>query len=377
MGCSSSKRVDAAVVDVYRPSPTSFAVFDINSIHEPWIVVDSTTNHEKPTHVPAQILEKLGSLEAAEEPAPPQSWEEVSKALEDLKPTLQPKPITPTPAPTPEKPNPVQLTSSAKNSPVLKKPNLPNSKSFRTLEELDAKLSPKPTASLRKTESNNRFESRTTELGPIPSTVAGAGGVPVKPVVKENPFILRDRLEKEKEGKQALIEKILASKRDPLSEFPEKCPPGGADSVVIYTTSLQGVRRTYEDCNRVRAILELHRVAYDERDVALHGGFLGELKELLAGEAEIGVPRVFVKGRYVGGAREIEELNDSGRLGRIITRTGIERGIGRIGCSGCGGARFVPCLDCGGSRKVVADAGDKVRCPKCNENGLVHCPICL
>ena len=149
MGCSSSKRVDAAVVDVYRPAATSFAVFDINSIHEPWIVVDPTTNHEKPTHVPAQILEKLGSLDAAEEPAPPQSWEEVSKALEDLKPTIQPKPVAP------EKPSPVQPTSSAKNSPVLKKPNLPNSKSFHTLEELDPKLSPKPMNSLRKNESNN------------------------------------------------------------------------------------------------------------------------------------------------------------------------------------------------------------------------------
>ncbi|KAM6557762.1 hypothetical protein CsatB_004781 [Cannabis sativa] len=350
MGCTSSKRVDAAVVDVYRPAPTSFAVFDINSIHEPWIVVDSNTNQEKPTHVPAQILDKLSSLEAAEQPSPPpQSWDEVSKALQDLKPTLQPK--------SEEKPSPTKKSPS----PIAKKPNnLPNSKSFHTLEELDAKLSPKPKPELR----------------PVRSTVASSGEI-VKPVT-ENPFILRDRLEKEKEGKQAQIEKILAIKRDPLNEFPEKCPPGGSESVVIYTTSLQGVRRTYEDCNRVRAILELHRVAYDERDVALHGGFLGELKELLLGDDEVGVPRVFVKGRYVGGAHEIEELNDSGRLGRIISRVGLERGVGRLGCSGCGGARFVPCWECGGSCKVVAGVGgDKVRCSKCNENGLVHCPTCL
>lgn len=368
MGCSSSKRVDAAVVDVYRPAPASFAVFDINSIQEPWIVVDPTANQEKPTHVPAQILEKLNMLEQAEEPAPPHSWDEVSKALEDLKPTFQPKAVTPAP----EKPGPIQ-PPPARESPEAKKPNLANSKSFHTLEELDAKLSPKPKV-LRKTEST-RTELK-SELRPQSGPVAGSGG-PTKSV-KENIFIVRDRLEREKEGKLANIEKILASKRDPLSEYPEKCPPGGADSVVIYTTSLQGVRRTYEDCNRVRAILELHRVAYDERDVSLHGGFLGELKELLA-EEEVGptVPRVFVKGRYVGEAEEVEELNDSGRLGRILSRAGIERGVGRLGCPGCGGARFVPCLECGGSCKVVAEAGDKVRCPKCNENGLVHCPSCL
>ncbi|EEE54194.1 hypothetical protein OsJ_01029 [Oryza sativa Japonica Group] len=51
------------------------------------------------------------------------------------------------------------------------------------------------------------------------------------------------------------------------------------------------------------------------------------------------------------------------------------------GCEGCGGARFVPCWECGGSCKVVAAgataaAADVERCAKCNENGLMLCPIC-
>ncbi|PON34223.1 Thioredoxin-like fold containing protein [Parasponia andersonii] len=374
MGCSSSKRVDAAAIaDVYRPAPASFTVFDINSIQEPWIVVDSTAHQQKPTHVPAKILEKLNSLEAAEEPAPPHSWDEVSKALEDLKPTFQPKPVTPKLGPIQQSPPPAAQESLV----VPKKPNLGNSKSFHTLEELDAKLSPKPTV-LRKTESTRSELKKSDSKSELRSPLVDGAGEPAKSV-KENIFIVRDRLEREKEGKLANIEKILAIKRDPLSEYPQKCPPGGADTVVIYTTSLQGVRRTYEDCNRVRAILELHRVAYDERDVSFHGGFLSELKELLAAEEEVGprVPRVFIKGRYVGGAEEVAELNDSGRLGRILCRTGVERGVGRLGCQGCGGARFVPCLECGGSCKVAAEGGDKVRCTKCNENGLVHCPTCF
>ena len=58
MGCASSKRIDVAV-DVYRPAPTSFAVFDINAIEEPWFkVYDTQEQHqEKPTLVPAPILE--------------------------------------------------------------------------------------------------------------------------------------------------------------------------------------------------------------------------------------------------------------------------------------------------------------------------------
>jgi glutaredoxin domain-containing cysteine-rich protein 1 len=42
---------------------------------------------------------------------------------------------------------------------------------------------------------------------------------------------------------------------------------------------------------------------------------------------------------------------------------------------GCGGARFVPCWECGGSCKVVVGDGVE-RCGKCNENGLIMCPIC-
>lgn len=91
MGCSASKRIEAAV-DVYRPAPTSFAVFDINSIDEPWVKVvedpaPAPEKEEKATHghVPAPILEKLSSFESDA----PHSWDEVSKALEDLKPALR------------------------------------------------------------------------------------------------------------------------------------------------------------------------------------------------------------------------------------------------------------------------------------------------
>lgn len=206
--------------------------------------------------------------------------------------------------------------------------------------------------------------------------VAGGGvGRIIKPV-KENIFIVRDRMERQKGETEANYEKRVRWERDPLSHYPERCPPGGGEAVVIYTTSLGGVRKTFGECNRARDILEGHRVVFDERDVALHGEFLKEIKELVG---EVALPRVFVKGRYLGGLEELVELNETGRLGRMLNATRVVRGAGRLGCGGCGGARFVPCLDCGGSCKVVlADAPDKLqRCPKCNENGLVHCPACL
>ncbi|QCD83220.1 Thioredoxin-like fold [Vigna unguiculata] len=66
----------------------------------------------------------------------------------------------------------------------------------------------------------------------------------------------------------------------------------GSETGVVYTTSLRGVRKTFEDYNRV------HRVVFDERDVSLHREFLREVKELV-GEA-VALPWVFVKGRYMG-----------------------------------------------------------------------------
>ncbi|CBI34507.3 unnamed protein product, partial [Vitis vinifera] len=193
MGCSSSKRIEATV-DVYRPAPASFAVFDINTIEEPWLKVDHAPEHhqEKPTHLPPLILEKLNALEEG-----PRSWDEVSRALEDLKPTLH----SPAPAP--------QATRK--------------SLSFHTVAELDTKLSSKPTESTR------------TEL--------------------------------------KKTESIRINSKKPES-----------------------------------------------RDAAA-----------------------------------------------------AKRGVGRQGCEGCGGARFVPCLECGGSCKVMVGE-TKERCSECNENGLVQCP---
>lgn len=361
MGCANSKRIDDVVTDIYRPPPSSFAIFDIHSIEEPWLkstVDGNQQSDEKPNRLPDPLLEKLNAIEDA-----PRTWQEISKALEDLKPTLTTP--TPTPPPAPKTNPPAQDSKGSPDKSIIRK-----NASFHTLEELDVKVTEsKKSDSVAKTDLKkfqaNKVEPQSAVIQPIPEVASGGGYKPVK----QNIFIVKDRLEREKEGKSAPI-----VKRDPLSDYPEICPPGGAESVVIYTTSLGGVRRTFEGCNRLRSILEYHRVVFDERDVSLHSGFLHELRELLGDSAH--VPRVFVKGRYIGGEEEVVGLNETGRLGRILNWARVERGAGRLGCEGCGGARFVPCWDCGGSCKVVVE-GEKQRCSSCNENGLVECPACV
>ncbi|EPS57896.1 hypothetical protein M569_16922, partial [Genlisea aurea] len=302
MGCASSR---TAALDVYRAPPSSFAVFDVTAIEEPWAVKiktdddDADDDADDDDHLPSppSILQKLRAIDGADE-APPPPWTQVSKELEDLKPNPT-KPIL--------KPKQVAENTSKKSD--LSSPPI------RTVEELEKKRVPATRAA------NDR------------SISAGKSSSPLK----DNMFIVRDKLEREREGRA----RSLLVRSNPLTDFDEILPPGGEDAVVVYTTSLGGVRRTHEDCHRVRRILESHWVVYDERDVALDAGFLSELRELLGGDG--GVPRVFVKGRYLGGAEEVAGLNEVGRLGRIFNWAGVERGIGRLGCGGCGGARFVPC----------------------------------
>ncbi|KAF8408074.1 hypothetical protein HHK36_007215 [Tetracentron sinense] len=163
--------------------------------------------------------------------------------------------------------------------------------------------------------------------------------------------------------------------------------PHGENKVVIYFTSLRGVRKTYEDCCNVRMILKRMGVRVDERDVSMDSGFREELKELLGGGFNGGgLPRVFVKGRYIGGAEEVQEMHEDGELKKVLEGCGVadERGGGDGVCEACGDVRFMPCERCSGSCKICFNGDEDGEegewefqpCPDCNENGLIRCSVC-
>ncbi|KAH7435051.1 hypothetical protein KP509_06G046800 [Ceratopteris richardii] len=161
---------------------------------------------------------------------------------------------------------------------------------------------------------------------------------------------------------------------DPLVYFQQKCPPGGENAVVLYTTTLRGIRKTFEDCNTAREALQSFSLKIDERDVSMHLDFLNELRELMG--RVVSVPRMFIKGRYIGGIEEVVKLHEDGKLSELVE--GLPKEVNGGSCDGCGGIRFVPCLECRGSRKLRSEEDDRIlmRCPECNENGLIQCPIC-
>ncbi|KAK6796924.1 hypothetical protein RDI58_004625 [Solanum bulbocastanum] len=129
-------------------------------------------------------------------------------------------------------------------------------------------------------------------------------------------------------------------------------PHRNKDKVILYFTSPRGVRKTYEDCCRVQMILKGLGVKIDERDVSMHAGFKKELKE----------------------------MDENGQLEKVVESCeSVENGV----CESCGDVRLVPCETCYGSCKIYYEAEydeedecGSQRCPDCNENGLIQCPIC-
>ncbi|KFK38543.1 hypothetical protein AALP_AA3G127700 [Arabis alpina] len=157
-----------------------------------------------------------------------------------------------------------------------------------------------------------------------------------------------------------------------LSEFDEKCVARGEDSIVFYTTSIGGVRKTFEDCRKVRFLLENHKVSFRERDVSMDCEFKEELWKLLG--KKVTPPRLFIKSRYIGGAEEVVALNENGKLKRLLE--GISSVARSQRCDRCENERFLMCWNCNGRSRVVVDDGMWKRCKECNENGLVKCVFC-
>ncbi|KAJ7949341.1 Glutaredoxin family protein [Quillaja saponaria] len=149
---------------------------------------------------------------------------------------------------------------------------------------------------------------------------------------------------------------------------------GTEDRIVVYFTSLRGIRRTFEDCYAVRMILRGFRVWVDERDISMDSAYKKELQSLLS-EKNVSLPQIFIRGKYVGGAEVIKHLFEVGDLAKILE--GFPKQKPGFACESCGDVRFIPCMNCSGSRKIFdEDEGIQKRCMECNENGLIRCPDC-
>ncbi|CAA6667122.1 unnamed protein product [Spirodela intermedia] len=133
--------------------------------------------------------------------------------------------------------------------------------------------------------------------------------------------------------------------------------PGREKAAVLYITSLGGVRKTFEDCNSMRLLLESLGMRFYERDVSRHLAYREELRRALGGPAR---PRRRRLGAAAAAPRGTAHLRQRRRRP----------------CGGCGGFRFSVCPRCGGGggRRWRCRRGG--RCTGCNGNGLVVCGLC-
>ncbi|KAI3705278.1 hypothetical protein L1987_75513 [Smallanthus sonchifolius] len=192
-------------------------------------------------------------------------------------------------------------------------------------------------------------------------------------ILQKNGDKLDQDQEQEQDDERPLKSQKLEETDNPLLDFKKICPPGGSDLVILYTTGLRSIRKTFEDCSSIRFLLESFRVLYHERDLSMHMDFRDELSRILG--RKMVPPRLFIKGRYIGGAEEVLRLHEQGKFLPLLA--GIPLNTWEGPCEGCAGIRFVVCFSCRGSRKV--DSGDvrlPEKCKECNENGLIICPFC-
>ncbi|XP_041357479.1 glutaredoxin domain-containing cysteine-rich protein CG12206-like [Gigantopelta aegis] len=148
--------------------------------------------------------------------------------------------------------------------------------------------------------------------------------------------------------------------------------------IVFYTTSMCVVRDTWEKCKLVRNILQTHMVRYEEKDMYMSRDNQRELAERLRVE-RVRVPQVFVDGVHIGGAFELEKLNECGELRNLFQQ--FPKISVRLACSSCGGYRYVPCGYCHGSKKSLfrnnfTEEFCALRCMQCDESGLQRCELC-
>lgn len=184
---------------------------------------------------------------------------------------------------------------------------------------------------------------------------------------------VKEEIEENVEENRPLKARRISDIENPLVEFEEKCPPGGENKVILYSTGLRGIRKTFEDCASIRFLLQTFRVSYFERDVSMHLEFKEELWRIL-GEKVV-PPKLFIKGRYIGGAEIVVMLHEQGKLRQLFDGVLVNGSEGV--CEVCVGVRFLICIVCNGSRRVFVHRDEKVKqCEECNENGLIICPIC-
>eukprot|EP00042_Codosiga_hollandica_P030956 m.183800 g.183800 ORF g.183800 m.183800 type:complete len:356 (+) comp53507_c1_seq1:130-1197(+) len=148
--------------------------------------------------------------------------------------------------------------------------------------------------------------------------------------------------------------------------------------LVVYLTTVQAVKDTYQACQDIVKILQRARVSFEVRDISMDARFNKELIARLSERAR--VPQVFLNGKYVGDYELVYEMNEGGVFQQILQHLPKLAQFQESECADCGGRGFYTCTWCGGSKKSISNRFGRsiisLKCTACNENGLMRCSTC-
>lgn len=114
-----------------------------------------------------------------------------------------------------------------------------------------------------------------------------------------------------------------------LTYFENICPPKGSQGVILFKSSLRGIRKTFHDCNTIKG-------------VSLHLEYREELQKNFGGKV---IPlKLFIIERYIGGVDEVIRLHEMDCLGQLLDGIPVE--VVDNPCKGCTCMLYAICTNC-------------------------------
>ncbi|VDM56086.1 unnamed protein product [Angiostrongylus costaricensis] len=124
-------------------------------------------------------------------------------------------------------------------------------------------------------------------------------------------------------------------------------------------------------------LLRALKIKAEFRDLHINSSLVDELTDrmqLRKSDRKLvydGLPMVYVNGKYFGNDSTLIQENDNNNLVNILRDF-----QGRLECATCQGIGYTVCRFCRGGKKIQETFRVRLRCTRCDRNGIAHCPSC-
>lgn len=149
------------------------------------------------------------------------------------------------------------------------------------------------------------------------------------------------------------------------------------NKVVVYITTCGILRRVWERCRDTVELLKALKIKAEFRDLNLDPSFADELADRMRldkSDRELvydGLPMVYVNGKYFGNDSTLIQENENKNLVEILRDF-----QGRQECGTCLGSGYTVCSYCRGGKKARETFRVRLRCARCDRNGIAPCSTC-